>query len=93
MTFSSKKRLNVCFGCSKEPSHRDGSFEYPKYMFLMRNKTKLLAHEHCEDCIIVQAMEGVLYHLSRKKVIIFLSTDLLASRVQVVFASKIAFIS
>ena len=26
------------FGCSKEPSHRDGSFEYPQYMFWLRNK-------------------------------------------------------
>ena len=23
----------MCFGCSKEPSHRDGSFEYPQHMF------------------------------------------------------------
>ena len=28
----------LCFGCSKEPSHRDGSFEYPQHMFWMRNK-------------------------------------------------------
>ena len=28
----------MCFGCSKEPSHRDGSFEYPQHMFWMRNK-------------------------------------------------------
>ena len=25
--------LNISFGCSKEPSHRDGSFEYPQHMF------------------------------------------------------------
>ena len=28
----------MCFGCSKEPSHRDGSFEYPLHMFWLRNK-------------------------------------------------------
>ena len=28
----------ICFGCSKEPSHWDGSFEYPKHMFWLRNK-------------------------------------------------------
>ena len=28
----------MCFGCSKEPSHRDGSFEYPQHMFWMSNK-------------------------------------------------------
>ena len=30
--------LNMCFGCSKEPSHRDGSSEYPQHMFQLRNK-------------------------------------------------------
>ena len=36
--------LNMCFGCSKEPSHRDGtsqgdgSLEYPQHMFWLRNK-------------------------------------------------------
>ena len=24
--------------CSKEPSHGDGSFEYPQHMFWLRNK-------------------------------------------------------
>ena len=28
----------MCFVCSKEPSHRDGSFEYPPHMFWLRNK-------------------------------------------------------
>ena len=28
----------MCFVCSKEPSHRDGSFEYPQHMLLLRNK-------------------------------------------------------
>ena len=30
--------LTMCFGCSKEPSNRDGSFEYPQHMFWLRNK-------------------------------------------------------
>ena len=30
--------LNMRFGCSKEPSHIDGSFEYPQHMFWLRNK-------------------------------------------------------
>ena len=32
--------LNMCFGCSKEPSRsdRDDSFEYPQHMFWSRNK-------------------------------------------------------
>ena len=28
----------MCLGCSKEPSHQDGSFEYPQHMFWLRNK-------------------------------------------------------
>ena len=28
----------MCFGCSKEPSHRDGSFEYPQHMIWLRKK-------------------------------------------------------
>ena len=32
--------LNMCFGCSKEPSHWDGSFEYPYHKFWLRNKKK-----------------------------------------------------
>ena len=31
-------RLKMCFGCSKEPSHPYGSFEYPQHMFWLRNK-------------------------------------------------------
>ena len=27
----------MCFGCSKELSHRDSSFEYPQHMFRLRN--------------------------------------------------------
>ena len=30
--------FNMCFGCSKEQSHQDGSFEYPQHMFWLRNK-------------------------------------------------------
>ena len=28
----------MCFGCSKEPSHCDGSFEHSQHIFWMRNK-------------------------------------------------------
>ena len=30
----------MCFGCSKEPSHLDGSFENPQHMFWLSNKKK-----------------------------------------------------
>ena len=29
--------LNMCFGCSKELSHRDSSFEYTQHMFWLKN--------------------------------------------------------
>ena len=30
--------LIICFGCSKEPSHWDGSFEYQQHILWLRNK-------------------------------------------------------
>ena len=37
--------LNMCFGCSKELSLRDGSFEYPQHMIWLRNqKNNFHAH-------------------------------------------------
>ena len=30
--------FNICFWCSKEPSQRDGSFEYPQHMFWLKKK-------------------------------------------------------
>ena len=30
--------FSICFLCSKESSHGDGSFEYPQHMFWLRNK-------------------------------------------------------
>ena len=28
----------MCYGCSKEPSHSDSSFEYPQHMLWMKKK-------------------------------------------------------
>ena len=43
--------FNMCFGCSKETSHRDGSFEHPQHRFWMRNKnfffSNMLSFEAC----------------------------------------------
>ena len=30
--------FNTCFGCSKELSHRDGSFECPQHILALRNE-------------------------------------------------------
>ena len=53
--------LNMCFGCSKELSHRDSSFEYPKHMFCLRNKKNnfqlckvyLIEHRVGYKCVMV----------------------------------------
>ena len=34
----------MCFGSSKEPSLRDGYFEYPQGMFWLRNKKKMFSY-------------------------------------------------
>ena len=36
----------MCFGCSKEPFHRDSSFEYPQHMFWLRNKKNNFSVTH-----------------------------------------------
>ena len=38
--------LNICFGCSKEPSQGDCSFEYPQHMFWLRNKKVIFSYAH-----------------------------------------------
>ena len=30
--------VSTCIGCSKEPSHRDGSFEHPQHISWLKNK-------------------------------------------------------
>ena len=35
--FSISIRINMCFGYLKEPSHRDGSFDYPQHMLWLSN--------------------------------------------------------
>ena len=34
----------MCFGCSKESSHRDDSFAHPQHMFWLRNKKIILSY-------------------------------------------------
>ena len=36
----------MCFECSKEPSHGDGSFEYPQQMFWLQNKNNFQLRSH-----------------------------------------------
>ena len=36
--------LNICFGCSKEPFHRDVSFEYRQHIFWLRNEKNIFCY-------------------------------------------------
>ena len=49
--------LNMCFGCSKEPSHSDGSSEYPQHMFWLGNKKNNLQ--------LHTLIRGLNYHKTR----------------------------
>ena len=42
----------MCFGCSKQPSQLDGSFEYPQHIFWLRNKkNNFQLHTYLGACI------------------------------------------
>ena len=42
-------KLNICFGRSKEPSQRDGSFKHPTYMLdLQINECRSITHSYLE---------------------------------------------
>ena len=47
--------LNICFECSKGPSHRDGSFEHPQHMFWLRNKKIIWNHFSDLEARLVQS--------------------------------------
>ena len=49
--------FSICFGCSKEPSHWDGSFEYPQHMFWLRIKKSIFLSR--------TQFTKVLYHIQR----------------------------
>ena len=44
--------FNICFGCSKEPSHLDGSFEYPQHILSLRNKKIHFYQKACYSAIL-----------------------------------------
>ena len=44
----------MCFGCSKEPSHRDSSFEYPQHVLVEKYKKKSVTHSYLGACVIVR---------------------------------------
>ena len=69
--------INMCFGCSKEQSHRESSFEYPQHMFWMRNKNNKfqvhtliwgpVLHSNIEFIYTYACYRGVLYSIGRRR--------------------------
>ena len=61
----------MCFGCSKEPSHRDGSFEYPQHMFWVRNKEKKIIFQYAllSGCLELRMTLHVILQLIIRKLI------------------------
>ena len=52
----------MCFGCSKELSHSDGSSEYPQRMFWLRNKEinfLLGTLNHIQYELLISSMSSV----------------------------------
>ena len=44
----------MCFGCSEEPSHRDGAFKYPQHIFQLRNTNLFsVTHSQLKSCNVV----------------------------------------
>ena len=41
--------FSICFGCSKEPPHCDGCFEYPQHMSWLKNKTVIFLLHTLKD--------------------------------------------
>ena len=59
--------FNICFGCSKEPSHRDGSSEYTRYVIWLKNKNLfLVSHSYLKPWISykMRKSESIVLELS-----------------------------
>ena len=48
----------MCFGCSKEPSHWDGSFEYPQHMFWLRKKKSFFSYALWSGLLLFKHTHG-----------------------------------
>ena len=52
--------LNICYGCYKDLSHWDGSFEYPQHTFWLRNKKISFFDTHSFDFTKFLILTGVM---------------------------------
>ena len=68
-------RLNICFKCSKELSHWDGSFEYPKHMLWFRNKKTIFFYL----CTLTHSMwsQSKISHKPQRQVFLWSGSNIL----------------
>ena len=59
--------LNMCFGCSKETSHWDGSFEHPQHLFLYPPQTLFVVGILFSRCPSVSASVRNVFFLNNSK--------------------------
>ena len=52
--------FNIRFWCSKEPSHRDCSFEYPQHMFWLGNRKLIFGYT-----LIQGAVDLILHNIGQ----------------------------
>ena len=66
----------MCFGCSKEPSYRDGSFEYQQHTFWLRNKKNNFQLRTLTGGLMIPKLKSInvlLYDFSTENETFFLS--------------------
>ena len=64
--------LNMCFGCSKEQSHREGSFEYPQHMFWLSNKKKVWRPDYIWVITVCQSTYLLVFRMENVNLIQYL---------------------
>ena len=69
--------LNMCFECSKEGSHRDGSFEYPQHMFWLWNKK--VRHSDLGACSCPTPMWIAVWNSCHLRINPFLNPEILVA--------------
>ena len=70
------------FGCSKEPSHRDGSFEYPQHMFWLGNKKMIFSYALLSGSLLSTKISRAGSIISQQKHLLWTQKN---SHLQIVF--------
>ena len=52
----------MCFGCSKELSHRDGYFEYPQHMIWLGNKKIVYSNTLLSGALVLLILHNECCH-------------------------------